>query len=130
MREGMGLVRNRHGADACGPHIPHLPNEDMMTTDPDQIQLIAHLVARPGKEQALIDAVLAIVPAVREEPGCLAYIPHISREAPGTVVMYEVWEDQAALDVHARASNLAALAARFDELLGEPLRLQPLRRLD
>jgi len=102
----------------------------MMTTNPEQIQLIAHLVAKPGKEQALIDAVLAIVPAVLEEPGCLGYTPHVSRARPDTVVMYEVWENQAALDVHAKAPNLASLAARFEELLAEPLRLEPLRRLD
>lgn len=99
-------------------------------TDENQIQLIAHLVAKPGKEQALIDAVLAIVPDVRKEPGCIAYSLHVSREKPGTVVMYEVWADQAALDAHAKAPNLSGLAVRFDELLGEPLRLEPLRRLD
>lgn len=99
-------------------------------TDDNQIQLVAHLVSKPGREQALVDAVLAIVPAVREEPGCIAYVPHVSRERPGTVVMYEVWANQAALDGHGRAPNLAGLAARFDDLLGEPLRLEPLRRLD
>lgn len=99
-------------------------------TDDRQIELIAHLVARPGREQELIDAVLAIVPAVREEPGCIAYVPHVTRERPGTVVMYEVWADQTALDAHAKAPSLSGLAARFDELLSEPLRLEPLRRLD
>lgn len=99
-------------------------------TDENQVQLVAYLVAKPGKEQALIDALLAIVPAVRREPGCIAYVPHISREQAGTIVMYEVWADQAALDTHAKGANLAALAAQFDDLLGAPLRLEPLRRLD
>jgi len=98
-------------------------------TDTDHIHLVAHLVAKTGKEQALIDAVLAIVPAVREEPGCIAYVPHVSREHRETVVMVEAWEDQAALDAHAAGANLTALAARFDELLAEPLRLETLRRL-
>jgi quinol monooxygenase YgiN len=99
-------------------------------TDQNQIQLIAHLVAKPGKEQALVDAVLAIVPKVRDEPGCISYEPHASREHPGTVVMFEVWKDQAALDAHAKGANLEALASRFEELLSEPLRLEPLRRLN
>lgn len=99
-------------------------------TDENQIQLIAHLVAKPGKEQALVDAVLAIVPGVRKEPGCIAYSPHVSREHPGTVVMYEVWADQAALDVHGSGANLQGLAAQFGDLLAEPIRLEPLRRLD
>lgn len=96
----------------------------------DHIQLIAYLVAKPGKEEALIAALLAIVPAVEQEPGCIAYIPHVIRERPGTIVMYEIWEDEAALEAHTRNSNLASLAARFEELLDEPLRLQTLRRLN
>jgi len=98
-------------------------------TDTDHIHLVAYLVAKTAKEQALIDAVLAIVPAVREEPGCIAYEPHLSLENPGTVVMVEAWQDQAALDAHAAGASFTALAARFDELLAEPLRLETLRRL-
>lgn len=99
-------------------------------TDQDQIQLIAYLFARPGKAQALIDAVLSIVPAVLKETGCIAYTPHISRENPDMVVMYEIWADQATHDAHAKGANLGALAAQFGDLLAEPLRVEPLRRLD
>lgn len=95
----------------------------------EQIQLIARLVAREGRQAALAQAVAAIVPAVLEEPGCLAYTAHESREQPGTIVMYEVWESQADLDAHAGGSNFRALAARFDELLSEPLAIEPLRRI-
>lgn len=93
-----------------------------------EVQLVAYLVAKPGKKQELIDAISAIVPAVREEPGCIAYTPHVSREHPDTVVMYEVWADQAALDAHAAGANFSGLAARFGKLLAEPLRIEPLQR--
>ncbi|MEA1648028.1 putative quinol monooxygenase [Nitrospirillum sp. BR 11164] len=99
------------------------------TFPPEQIQLVAHLTAKPGREQALVDAITAIVPAVRREPGCIAYLAHSSREDPGTVVMYEVWADQTALDAHVKGANLASLAARFDDLLSVPLRVEPLRRI-
>ncbi len=99
-------------------------------TDNNQIQLVAYLEAKPGQEQALVDAILAIVPAVLKEPGCIEYLPHVSRENPAVVVMYEVWSDQVALDTHAAGENLGALAARFEELLASPLRLEPLRRLN
>ncbi|MBP2300708.1 putative quinol monooxygenase [Azospirillum picis] len=101
-----------------------------MTVPPaDQVQLVAYLVAKPGQEQALADAITAIVPAVLQEPGCLAYNAHVSREAPGTIVMYEVWQDKAALDAHAAAANFKGLAAQFDTLLNEPLRIDTLRRI-
>jgi quinol monooxygenase YgiN len=101
-----------------------------MTVPPsDQVQLVAYLVAKPGQEQALADAITAIVPTVLKEPGCLAYSAHVSRERPGTIVMYEVWQDQAALDAHAAGAAFTGLAARFDTLLGEPLRIDLLRRI-
>ncbi|KAA0576299.1 putative quinol monooxygenase [Azospirillum sp. Sh1] len=95
----------------------------------DQVQLVAYLVAKPGQEQALADAITAIVPAVLKEPGCLAYSAHVNRERPGTIVMYEVWQDQAALDTHAKAAAFTGLAAQFDTLLGEPLQIELLRRI-
>ena len=95
----------------------------------DEICLVAYLKAKPGKEAALAEAVAAIVPRVRAETGCIGYTAHVSREEPGTIVMYEVWADQGALDTHAKAPALSSLAARFDELLAEPLGLTPLRRI-
>jgi quinol monooxygenase YgiN len=97
-------------------------------TETSPIQIIAHLVPRPGQEKALADAVAILVPAVLQEPGCLEYAAHESMDHPGTIVMYEVWADKAALDTHAAGPNLGALVARFDELLGEPLKLEALRR--
>jgi quinol monooxygenase YgiN len=95
----------------------------------DEIHLIAHLVPRPGQEQALAEGMAAIVPQVVQEPGCLAYVMHESRDAPGTIVMIETWADQAAIDAHGKAPAITGLAARFDELLAEPVRLEFLRRI-
>ncbi|WP_321490180.1 putative quinol monooxygenase [uncultured Hyphomonas sp.] len=95
----------------------------------DSVELVATLVARPGMETALVDAVLGIVPNVRKESGCISYIPHVVKDRPGTIVMYEVWADQASLDAHASGENLESLAAQFDVLLSEPLRLEVLRRI-
>lgn len=95
----------------------------------DSVELVATLVARPGMETALINAVLEIVPKVRKESGCISYIPHVRRDRPDTIVMYEVWADQDALDAHASGENLGSLAAQFDVLLSDPLRLEVLRRI-
>ena len=95
----------------------------------ERVHLIARLVPRVGQELALAQAMTSITPAVRGEPGCLAYTAHESRERPGTTVMYEVWENQAALDVYADGPTFRALAARFDELLGEPLAIELLHRI-
>ena len=95
-------------------------------TDP-VIHLVARLVPAPGKAEALAEAIEAILAEVRGEPGCIAYLAHESRDAPGVIVMVESWADQAALDAHATAPAFTRLAAQFDTLLGEPPTLERLR---
>lgn len=94
-----------------------------------RLELIAHLVAKPGQEAALAQAMLAIVPDVEQEPGCIAYVPHVSREQPGKIVMYEVWTDEAAHAAHVEGPSVARLRSRFDELLAAPLRTEWLHRI-
>jgi len=50
----------------------------------------------------VIAALQEVVPVVREEPGCLAYVPHIvkGKRNKNTIVFYEKYEDQAILDAH------------------------------
>lgn len=102
---------------------------DVTAISPDEVQLVARLVPRPGQETALAAAIAAIVPVARQEDGCIAYLAHESRQQRGTILMYEVWKDQAALDTHASGTAFTALAARFDELLGEPLSIELLKRI-
>jgi quinol monooxygenase YgiN len=97
-----------------------------------EICLVARLVPKAGQAVALADAVLSIVDDVRQEDGCIAYIPHVAKGATGAtgeVIMYEVWANQATLDAHAAGPNLGRLVIRFDELLAEPLQLEVLQRI-
>jgi quinol monooxygenase YgiN len=36
----------------------------------------------------------------RQEPGCVSYIPHLVESDPDTIVIYEQYRDQAALEHH------------------------------
>lgn len=56
------------------------------------------------KDRAEVEEMLrAVTPLSRNEPGCVSYIPHFVEGEPATVVIYEQYTDQAALDFH-RAS--------------------------
>jgi len=46
----------------------------------------------------------ALATASRAEPGCVVYVPHRVEGEPDTVLIYEQYADQAALDAH-RASE-------------------------
>lgn len=42
----------------------------------------------------------ALAAASRKEPGCVTYIPHTIDGEPDTVVIYEQYRDQQAVDAH------------------------------
>ncbi|WP_446745130.1 putative quinol monooxygenase [Silvibacterium acidisoli] len=50
------------------------------------------------------DSLLALAEESRKEPGCVSYVPHTIDGNPDTVLIYEQYRDQAAVDAH-RASE-------------------------
>lgn len=87
---------------------------------------LAMLVAAPGRREELRDALLALVPPTRAEPGAEDYTLFELRDEPGTFCMRERFTDTAAFDAHVATPHFQAFAARADTLLAEPLRLVPL----
>jgi quinol monooxygenase YgiN len=48
--------------------------------------------------------------ASRKEPGCVSYVPHFVEDDTNTVVIYEQYMDQAAVEAHRASPHFAALA--------------------
>lgn len=94
------------------------------------VGVIAVLRAKSGRGSDLEAKLREAIPLVRREPGCLAYHLHVDRNDPEKFVMVETWEDQNALNVHGNADAFKKLSSHFDDLLGEPLGLTLLRRID
>ncbi len=80
------------------------------------LHLVVPLYARPGKEAALREVLLALAPPSRREAGCLQY-RFLESELPGRFYADEVWESRAALDAHFETPHFRAAAARFPELV-------------
>jgi len=93
------------------------------------LTVVAVLRAKPGKEEALREALLGLVDPTRAEPGCLQYDLHVSNENPAEFLFYEKWVDRAALDEHFQKPHLTKLTDRSDELLAEPLELRTYSKL-
>lgn len=51
----------------------------------------------------VLEAVQHLAEASRKEPGCVTYVPHEVAGDPSSIMIYEQYADQAALDAH-RAS--------------------------
>ncbi len=95
----------------------------MMSDDKKPLVSIAVLIAREGQQQALKQALLALVEPTRAEPGNLDYVLFENRDEPGTFYMREAFRDQAALDAHFSMPYFQRFAAASDALLAEPLKL-------
>lgn len=58
---------------------------------------------RPAVEEMLRQ----VTPLSRQEPGCVTYIPHFVEGEPATVLIYEQYRDDAALDHHRNSPHFA-----------------------
>jgi quinol monooxygenase YgiN len=68
------------------------------------VRLIINLKAAPGKGAELLKAMEARCVETRKEPGCQQFEVFQSGHDPDALCVLELWEDQAALDVHAQAN--------------------------
>src|SRR5215813_9699554 len=83
------------------------------------VRLVITTYAKPGKGAALAQAMAERCRAVQQEPGCQQFEVFQSALDPDKLVVLELWEDQAALNVHAqlnatRPANPALVELRAD----------------
>jgi len=61
---------------------------------------------------------LALTEASRQEPGCVNYVAHFLSDDPTTVLIYEQYRDEAALDHHRNTPHFAehAIAGLYQHM--------------
>ena len=80
------------------------------------LTVVAKIRAAKGRGDELA-ALLTEQAAVvrREEPGCLVYRPHRATNDPDLFLFYELYESDAALELHRKAPHLAAYRERREK---------------
>jgi len=80
------------------------------------IALFVTLDVRPALRERLLAAITAQGAASLErEPGCLQFDVCVDSDDPNRVLLYEVYEDEAAFDAHGRTPHFAVWRAAADE---------------
>jgi quinol monooxygenase YgiN len=74
------------------------------------ISFTVRMTFRTDDREEIATILRELAAASRQEPGCVSYIPHRVESDPDTIVIYEQYRDQAALDAH-RASPYFAMYA-------------------
>ena len=72
------------------------------------LRLVVTLAAAPGKGAEFAAAMKGRCEAVASEPGCEQFEVFQSALDPDKLALLELWEDQAALDAHAKINQTRA----------------------
>lgn len=69
------------------------------------ISFTVRMKFKPENRDEIQDALRALTAASRQEPGCVAFVPHTLEGDPNTVIIYEQYRDQAAREAHSAAPH-------------------------
>jgi quinol monooxygenase YgiN len=94
------------------------PEEAMATpAAAGPLVIIAEFEVKPGKLAAFLEhAAVDARHSVADEPGCRQFTVTVDREAPDRVVLFEVYDDDAAFDAHLETPHLKAFREDIEPL--------------
>lgn len=84
-----------------------------------KIAIVVQQTIKPGQRAVYLEKMLAHARASRAEPGCLRFDVALPQTDENAVYLYELWADQAALDVHANTERIKAHRASTKEHVAE-----------
>ncbi|KTD33573.1 putative monooxygenase YcnE [Legionella nautarum] len=79
-----------------------------------EIVCIAHLEAKEGKKEMLLQILQGLIKPSRNEPGCLSYHLHASPENPNMFTFIDKFKNQEAFDYHCETHHVKEA---FDNLI-------------
>jgi quinol monooxygenase YgiN len=82
-----------------------------------QIAVVVKIAAVEGKRDDLLAELGRLVDAAKDEPGTLQYVVMADAGDPNSVLTYELYADQAALDAHASSPTMAEVGKSLGGLL-------------
>lgn len=85
------------------------------------VHVFAKMVAKPGQEQRLQDALKPLVEASRAESGCLAYDAFVSTNDAAVVRLKETWQTGQALMEHTSTPAFLGFAEQNADAMAEPI---------
>jgi quinol monooxygenase YgiN len=92
------------------------------------IRVVAIIAAKPGRREELLALLLANVPTVKAEKGCIEYQPVVdaagatsfqAKMGPDAFIVIETWESLETLSVHAVAPHMIAYGKASKDLIAD-----------
>ncbi len=88
-----------------------------------KLTVVARIKAKPGKEETVHKALMALVGPTRTEYGCVNYDLHRSQDDESLFLFYENWTSKKDLDEHLAMPYLKGFLDRAGEILAEPVHI-------
>ena len=76
--------------------------------------LVAQVKAKPGEEDTVKKAALAMVEPTHKEEGCIVYNLHQSNSDKSQFMFYEQWTSKQALDAHMQTPHMKTMQAAIE----------------
>lgn len=90
-------------------------------SDPSKpFTMLVMLKVKEGSGAKVEAAFTTAVKATRREKGCLAYDLNRDAKAPQQYLVYERWQNLAALEAHLKSQHITALLGELEALLAAP----------
>jgi len=90
-------------------------------TRTNPLVIFARITPKQEYFNAAKEAVLKIIPTTLLEPGCRIFSLH---EADGELILYEMWENEEALNLHHEQEYTKAVFAQYEYWLAKPVHIE------
>jgi len=89
------------------------------------VSFTVRMTFRPEDREEIAVILRELTAASRQELGCISYIPHRVESDPDSIVIYEQYRDQAALDAHRKSPHFAqyAVGGLYQRMLNRSLEM-------
>jgi quinol monooxygenase YgiN len=95
------------------------------------VTVVGTMVAKPGSEATVREALKSLIEPSSREGGCLRYELYQSTADPSRFFTFEVWRDQSDLDAHMRAPYMVeAVIGASEHLVGGAFQTNPVKPIE
>jgi len=86
-----------------------------------ELFIFARFHAREGSQDAVKQAIAQVVPASREEAGCVAIHAFRATLDPRLFYIHSEWKDEAAFELHATLDHTVKFVETVETLIDHPM---------
>jgi len=89
------------------------------------ISFTVRMTFRPDDREEIAQILRELARLSRLEPGCVSYVPHHIESDPDTILIYEQYKDDAAVDAHRASPHFAqyAIGGLYQKMLERNLEM-------